>query len=306
MTDTPRENYHNDCKGMPMNTDTSARLKDAIESRAKQIKDPADREVTVLEDRQAIALSAEYDCSLREVYQVALEHKIWPYRYIRNRDILSRDEQLVLLHSQVAVIGSGGLGGTVILLLARIGIGHLSVVDCDSFDETNLNRQAISTMDNTGDPKAEEARKMVAGINPAVTVRSFCLKIDSTSAPPILSGSNVIVDALDNVPDRLALETVARSLKIPLVHGALAGFDGQVMTVFPEDPGLKLIYGTDIQKGDPGRPEAVMGVPSITPSVVASLQAMEVLKILLHRGQILRQQMLHIDLEAGRFDVFRF
>lgn len=289
-----------------MNTDASKQLKDAIAARTREIADPADRKVVIIEDEQSLGLSKECGCSLGEVYRTSLEQGIWPYRYIRNRDILSREEQLVLSQSRVAVIGSGGLGGTVILLLARIGVGYLTVVDCDSFDETNLNRQAVSKMDNTGSPKAEEARKMVEGINPAVSVQSLCLKIDSDSAPDILSGSRVVVDALDNVPDRLALETVTRKLEIALVHGAIAGFDGQVMTVFPEDPGLKLIYGSDISKNDPQRPEAVMGVPAITPSVVASLQAMEVLKILLNRGEVLRRRMLHIDLESARFDVFRF
>ena len=289
-----------------MNTDASKQLKDSIAVRTKEIKDPADRKVVILEDKQSITLSEECGCSLGEVYRATLEQGVWPYRYIRNRDIISCAEQLTLSQSRVAVIGSGGLGGTVILLLARIGVGYLTVVDCDSFDETNLNRQAVSTLDSIGSPKADEARKMVEGINPAVSVQSLCLKIDSDSAPDILSDCRAVVDALDNVPDRLVLETVARNLKIPLVHGALAGFDGQVMTIFPEDPGLKLIYGTDISKDDPQRPEAVMGVPAITPSVVASLQAMEVVKILLRRGGILRQRMLHIDLETARFDVFRF
>ena len=289
-----------------MTSATSNRLKDGIATRTKEIRDPADRNVVILEDKQSIALSKEFGCSLGEVYRASLDQGVWPYRYIRNRDILSRREQLALSQSRVAVIGSGGLGGTVILLLARIGVGYLTVVDCDSFDETNLNRQVVSTMDNTGNPKAEEARKMVEGINPAVSVQSLCLKIDSDSAPEILSDCHVVVDALDNVPDRLALEAVARNLKIPLVHGALAGFEGQVMTVFPEDPGLKLIYGEDISKDDPQRPEAVMGVPAVTPSVIASFEAMEVMKILLNRGEVLRQRMLHIDLETARFDIFKF
>jgi molybdopterin/thiamine biosynthesis adenylyltransferase len=115
------------------------------------------------------------------------------------------------------------------------------------------------------------------------------------------------VDALDNIPDRFVLEEAARSLGIPLIHGALAGFNGQVMTIFPEDPGLALLYGTKAPAAqDPGRAEALLGVPAPTPSAVATVQAMEVVKILLNRGRLLRNQMLHIDLEAARFEVFKF
>ncbi len=289
-----------------MDSDKQEQLEKLIRKNSKRVTDPADRQVDVLQDKQAAKLAAQSNCSLHDVYVAALGQDIWPYRYIRNRDILSREEQLKLADSRVAVVGSGGLGGTVILLLARIGVGYLTVVDHDVFDETNLNRQAVSTMSNIGDPKAEEARKMVEEFNPAVEVQSCPVRIDLATAPDILSNVDVVVDALDNVPDRLTLEEAARKLGIPFVHGALAGFDGQVMTVFPEDQGLKLLYGTDIPKGDPQRPEAVLGVPAITPSIVATLQVMEALKILLNRGKILRNRMLHIDLESGRFDVFKF
>ena len=289
-----------------MDSDKQEQLEKLIRKNSKRITDPADRPVDILQDKQAAKLAAKSNCSLHDVYVAALGQDIWPYRYIRNRDILSREEQLKLANSRVAVVGSGGLGGTVIMLLARIGVGYLTVVDYDVFDETNLNRQAVSIMSNIGELKSEEARKMVEGFNPAVEVRSHPVKIDLSTAPAILSNADVVMDALDNVPDRLALEKVARKLEIPFVHGALAGFDGQVMTVFPEDQGLKLLYGTDIPKSDPQRPEAVLGVPAITPSIVASLQVMEALKILLNRGKILRNRMLYIDLESGRFDVFKF
>jgi molybdopterin/thiamine biosynthesis adenylyltransferase len=105
----------------------------------------------------------------------------------------------------------------------------------------------------------------------------------------------------------MTIGSTAQKLGIPLVHGALAGFDGQVMTIFPEDPGLERIYGEgQPPRNDPGRPEAVLGVPAPTPSIVATIQAMEVIKILLDRGQLIRNRMLHIDLEGSRFDSFSF
>jgi len=183
------------------------------------------------------------------------------------------------------VVGAGGLGGTVIQLLGRIGVGMLTVVDCDVFDETNLNRQVFCTRDWLGQPKAIAAQSQLRSINPAVEVFAHVLRLDLANGPEILSGCQVIVDALDTVKDRLTLEALAKSLGVPFVHGALAGFEGQLITVFPEDPGLKQIYGSADEDSRPAsRPEFLLGVPSITPSLVATLEAMEVLKILLNRG----------------------
>ena len=145
-----------------------------------------------------------------------------------------------------------------------------------------------------------------AAIGKALELSALRTTIDLQAAKQILAGVDVVVDALDNAPDRLATEAAAGEIGIPFVHGALAGFDAQLMTVFPGDPGLKMLYGETAQKGDPRRPEAVLGVPAITPSVVASLQVMEVLKILMQRGNTLRNRLLHLDLESGQFDVFTF
>jgi molybdopterin/thiamine biosynthesis adenylyltransferase len=205
----------------------------------------------------------------------------------------------------VAVIGAGGLGGHVIHLLARIGVGELAVVDCDVFDETNLNRQIFCTSDSLGKPKAMVAAQLLGSINPGVEVIPHEIRIEETNLPGILAGAGVVVDGLDNIQDRLILEKSARNLKIPLVHGAIAGFDGQVMTVFPDDRGLIAIYGPgDRVRKDPRSPEAIMGVPALMPSMVATFQAMEVLKILLCRGTLLRNTLLHVGLDASEVNRF--
>jgi molybdopterin/thiamine biosynthesis adenylyltransferase len=142
-------------------------------------------------------------------------------------------------------------------------------------------------------------------INPAVEVCAHIVRLDSANGLEVLSGSQVVVDALDNVKDRLTLEALARSMGVPFVHGALAGFEGQIITVFPEDPGLKQIYGNGAESGSAAnRPEFLLGVPSITPSLVATLEAMEVLKILLNRGTPFRNKMVYIDLEKGEWTQF--
>jgi molybdopterin/thiamine biosynthesis adenylyltransferase len=278
-------------------------LKTSIENTAKTITDPAGRSVSVIEDHRIQELARQFQCHPGEIHAIALENNIWPYRYLRNHELYSREEQLKLAESRVAVVGCGGLGGTVTLLLARSGVGFLTLVDYDVFDETNLNRQALSSIDRIGKGKGEAGRDTVAEINPSVKVRVERKRIDENSASSILADVDVVVDALDNIPDRLILEQAARDLKKPLVHGALAGFNGQVMTIFPEDPGLGLIYNTGAKRKDPQSPEAVLGVPAITPSVVASFQAMEVIKILLGRGQLLRKKFMYFDLESNRYRV---
>jgi molybdopterin/thiamine biosynthesis adenylyltransferase len=290
-----------------MNQDKRTTLEEAIQAKAKPIKDLVGRDVSVLEEADGDVIARDLCLSLLEVYKAGLCLGIYPRRYLRNREGLSLQDQLKLAESRVAVVGAGGLGGTVIQLLGRIGIGRLTVIDRDAFDETNLNRQVFCTRDWVGQPKAIAVQAQLRSINPAVEVAPYTVHLDSINGPEILAGSQVIVDALDNVKDRLTLEAMARSLKVPFVHGALAGFEGQLMTVFPEDPGLKQIYGSGDEGGSSSnRAEFLLGVPSITPSLVATLEAMEVLKILLNRGTPFRNKMVYVDLERGEWSHFSF
>jgi len=288
-----------------MSSKDQANIRDMLLRKTQKIKDPAGRDLDILEDREATKLAYEFKCEVRDIYLKALAQGIYPYRYIRNLETLSLQEQIRLANGRVAIVGAGGLGGQVVLLLARIGVGNLVVVDSDVFDETNLNRQALCAEAALNRPKSEQAVEVVAAINPGVQVSSYQVRLNASNAPEILTGSNVVVDALDNLPDRFVLEKAAKDLGIPLVHGALAGFEGQLMTIFPEDAGLKQIYGSIRKNEDKStRPESILGVPAITPSLIATLQAMEVLKILLNRGKVFRNVMLHVDLENGELNRF--
>jgi molybdopterin-synthase adenylyltransferase len=278
-----------------------------IQSRSRSVTDPAGRDVKIIEEHHALDIGRVHSVALHEVYTEALRLGICPHRYLRNRESLSLTEQLRLAESRVAVVGAGGLGGWVISLLGRTGVGHLVVVDSDVFDETNLNRQAFAHAENLGKPKAEEARSQLKRINPGVEVSAHQTRLDEANGKRLLAGCQVIVDALDNVESRLVLEGAAQALAIPLVHGALAGFEGQVMSLLPGDEGLRRIYGKGKSRSeDPGRPEAVLGVPGITPAVIASFEAMEVIKILLNRGSLFRNIMVYMDLERGEINRFRF
>ena len=290
-----------------MSSPMKANMHKLLYEKSKMVLDPAGREVEILEDIQASSIADACQCMVHDVYSRALALGICPYRYLRNREAISLKEQLRLAESRVAVVGAGGLGGHVILLLARLGIGTLVVVDHDVFDETNLNRQALSSVTALGKSKSESAVAAVRSINPGVKIIPFQVKLDPSNESEILAGSDVAVDALDNVPDRFLLERATKELGIPLVHGALAGFEGQVMTIFPDDPGLKHLYRNEGGSIDKSKsPESVLGVPTLTPSLVATLEAMEVLKIILKRGKIFRNTMVHVDLETGQINEFTF
>jgi len=280
----------------------SQKLSEAIRDQSQKITNMVGEDVLVLYEDHACSIADSYGVAVAEVFKEALRQGIVPYRYIRNQGIISTKDQLILAEARVAVVGAGGLGGNVILLLARTGVGHLVVVDADSFDETNLNRQALCMKDNLGRPKAMEARDKVKEINPAVEVIPHVKRLNSHNAVEILEGVHVIVDALDNVLDRFVLANTAKELSIPMIHAGIAGFEGQLMSVYPKDPGLDLIYGDPGKWKQPKRsPEAVLGVPAVTASLLATLQAMEVLKILLGKGQPVRNKILRPDLETGEF-----
>ena len=248
-------------------------------------------------------LAHEAGLCVRDVEIAALEAHILPARYQRNLGTVGWEGQLALLRASVGIVGAGGLGGWIIEGLARMGVGRLIVIDGDVFEESNLNRQALATQRNLGQSKAEAARQRVAEVNSAVEVVAHHLRVDEGQMAQLLQGADVLVDALDALPTRLALQRAARALARPLVHGAIAGFVGQVMTILPGDPGLTGIYGEG-QVPERGI-EVQWGNPAATPMMVAAWQVQEVVKLLTGRGEPLRRRMLFMDSESGSIDVLQ-
>jgi molybdopterin/thiamine biosynthesis adenylyltransferase len=237
----------------------------------------------------------------REVEIAALKQGITPWRYLRNTGTIGLDGQIKLLQSTVAVVGAGGLGGTIIELLARQGIGHLIIIDNDRFAEQNLNRQLMSTEKNLGDYKATVAAKRVEDINSAVTATTFLEKLTKENAHRLLKDAKVVADGLDNLPSRFAVEEACRDLRIPFVHGTIAGFSGQLTTIFPEDAGLSCIYGSSDSLPEQGI-EVKIGNPSATPAMIAAWQVQEIVKIITGIGKPLRNHLLMLDAMEGIAD----
>jgi molybdopterin-synthase adenylyltransferase len=223
-------------------------------------------------------------------------------RYSKNRKSLSEAENVLLQKSKVCVVGCGGLGGNIIEMLGRIGIGNMTVVDGDVFDETNLNRQILSDVSNLGTSKALAAVKRMTAVNPDISVIPVQTRLTAENARKILSGHHVIVDAVDNIKSRFLLEENAEVLGTPLVYGAVAGWYGQVATIFPGDRLLKRIYRNAFQPGV----EKNTGNMSFGPALIAALEVGEVVKILTGRNELLRGKMLYADLAGNEYKIIDF
>ncbi|MFV0438945.1 MAG: HesA/MoeB/ThiF family protein [Desulfopila sp.] len=243
--------------------------------------------------------------SHRAVQVAALHRQIVPERYSRNQRTLCCDEQLRLLASHVAIIGLGGLGGTVLEILARIGLGKLTLVDGDRFEDSNLNRQMLSTPGLLGQMKAEAAGRRVAELNPAVQSRIFTEFFTDENGLEILDDVDIAVDCLDTIPARFLLEEKCRQRRIPMVSAAIGGTSGQATVVFPEDSGLKRIYGTSTRTAQRGV-EASLGTLPFAATAMAAIECAEVVALAAGRTVQLRDKLLIGDFSDHSLDKISF
>ncbi len=275
-------------------------LKGAIKDAADEKKDPAGNEYRSLSLAQSKKLSVQFSVAMREVEMAALQAQIIPERYHRSHGTLGLEGQIQLLQSKVAVIGAGGLGGFVIELLARMGLGYLIVVDDDSFADSNLNRQLFSLNDNLGKPKVEEAARRVAQVNEAVEVKTFHCRAGLQNLPSMIKDCDLVIDCLDNLPSRFDLEKICSEMQITMIHGAIAGFLGQIAVVRPGRSMLTAIYGNISESSSDKGIETKLGNPAFTPAMLASWQAGEAVKLLAGLDGVLEEnKLLIIDMLSG-------
>lgn len=216
-------------------------------------------------------------------------------RYLRNHDAISEEDQAFLATKRVLVVGCGGLGGMVIECLARIGVGYLRVVDGDVFEESNLNRQLLSSTMNLGRPKTLAAQQRVMAVNPLVEVDAVQAELTVENARQLLGECDVAVDCLDNIPARLVLQEAAKEAGIPVVHGAVAGWLGRICVIQPGEDLLTLLYPEpDEMRGE----ERLTGTLSFTAALTASWQSAETVKLLLGKPG-LQGEILEVDLMAA-------
>jgi molybdopterin/thiamine biosynthesis adenylyltransferase/rhodanese-related sulfurtransferase len=219
-------------------------------------------------------------------------------RYSRHLLIpeVGEDGQQRLLDARVLLVGAGGLGSPASLYLAAAGVGTLGIVDEDVVDESNLQRQIVHATDRLGEPKVLSAKRTVEALNPDVRVVPFQERLTSENVERILSdGWDVIVDGADNFPTRYLVNDASVWHGIPVVHGSIFRFEGQVTVFSPGDgPCYRCLFP------QPPPPElapscAEGGVLGVLPGIIGSIQANETLKLILDRGDTLTGRLLLFD-----------
>lgn len=190
-------------------------------------------------------------------------------QYERNFPAISVEEQEMLRRKHVLVLGCGGLGGYLIELLARLGVGRLTVVDGDGFEPSNLNRQLYSAPAVLGQSKAITAAERVRAIAPNTVVEPVQAFFSEQNGDELVQGTDLVVDALDNLPARLLLEDTCDRHSVPYVHGAILGWNLQVTTGLPGSRVLHGLYGGISQQ--PTDDPAYKTSLSMTPAVCAGL-----------------------------------
>jgi sulfur-carrier protein adenylyltransferase/sulfurtransferase len=220
-------------------------------------------------------------------------------RYARHLLIpeVGEEGQQKLLDSRVLLIGAGGLGSPASLYLAAAGVGTLGIIDPDVVDDSNLQRQIVHSTERLGEPKVASAQRTIEALNPDVTVVPFQERLDSENVERILAhGWDVIVDGTDNFPTRYLVNDASVWHGVPVVHGSIYRFEGQVTVFDPANgsPCYRCLYPS------PPPPElapscAEGGVLGVLPGIVGSLQASEALKIVLGAGDTLAGRLLLFD-----------
>lgn len=222
-----------------------------------------------------------------------------PARYVRNLTALSEKDCKALADKSVVVVGCGGLGGSAVEMLGRIGVGHLTVVDSDTFEESNLNRQLLATEINVGTLKVDAAVKRMAQVNSNVRVTAVRDALDSDNAARIIRNCDCVVDALDSIAARRVLAQACEECGVPWVFGGIEGWHGQVSVVWPGDGTASVLLP---EQDDKDGLSAGLGNPVFTPACIASLQVAETVKVLLGRPEVMRGRVLFVDLMSMRIE----
>ncbi|MBN2079882.1 MAG: HesA/MoeB/ThiF family protein [Spirochaetes bacterium] len=205
------------------------------------------------------------------------------------------DTQEKLKRSRAFIAGCGGLGSPVLCYLAAAGVGTLVICDNDSVDSTNLNRQIIHRHDRIGMPKTESARMTIEKLNPFTRTELLAVRLDDGNAMDLIGDSDIIIDCLDSFASRHVLNHVSVARGIPLVHGGVSGFIGQVSFFDPpETPCFACLFTGGI--------DSSRDIVGATPGIVGSIQAMEAVKHLAGLGETLRNRLLFIDGFAMKFE----
>ena len=210
-------------------------------------------------------------------------------RYKRQMMLFGDDGQERLKKAHIFIAGAGGLGSPVSIYLAVAGVGTITIVDMDVVDQSNLNRQILHFDRDIGKKKTASAEEKLRELNPDIKINAIDVRIEASNAIKLVGKADGIVDAMDNYPTRYLLNDVAIAKEIPFFHGGIRGFYGQVTTIIPgKTPCLKCIFPK-------APPKEVFPVVGVTPGIIGTIQANEVIKYLLGSGELLTNRLFIWD-----------
>jgi molybdopterin/thiamine biosynthesis adenylyltransferase len=205
-----------------------------------------------------------------------------------------------LKKAKVFLAGAGGLGSPAAIYLAAAGIGTLLIADHDKVELSNLNRQVLHWEENIGKSKVESAAEKLHNLNTTIKIETIGETITEANVLKLIGGSDLIVDAMDNLPTRYLLNKAAVEKGIPFFHGAVYGFEGRAITVLPgKSACLNCLYHGAMV------PQEKFPVIGVTPAVIGCIQATEVIKYILGLGELLTDRLLTYDALQMKFSEFK-
>ena len=229
-------------------------------------------------------------------------------RYARHLTLpeVGPEGQLVLQEASVLVVGAGGLGSPALLYLAAAGIGRIGLIDDDTVDVTNLQRQILHSTSEVGESKAASAERRISDLNPEVTVEAIEGRLDTTNALDIIGRYDILIDGTDNFETRYLIGDACEILGKPWVFGSIHRFEGQVATFnLDGGPNYRDLFPEPPEDGlAPNCAEA--GVLGVLPGIVGSIQATEAIKAILRIGDSLNGKLLVIDALSMGFRTLGF
>ncbi|ADI73877.1 UBA/THIF-type NAD/FAD binding protein [Methanohalobium evestigatum Z-7303] len=209
--------------------------------------------------------------------------------YSRQIMMFGEEGQEKLKNSSVTITGSGGLGSPIAIYLAAAGVGKIRIIDHDTVALSNLNRQILHHHKDIGVLKVDSAKGKLNDLNPNIDIETFNETLSPDNIKNLIGKSHIVVDALDNYHTRFSLNEAAVQEQIPLVHGAVEGFHGQVTTIIPgETPCMRCF----ISKTPPKKTFPILGT---TAGIIGTMQANEVIKYLTGSGKLLTGRLLLWD-----------
>lgn len=264
-------------------------------------KELSNRSYLTISSSSLVQIAGHFQLSPHEAQILALKANILPKRYLRNIPSLSLQKQKLLAQARILLVGLGGLGGYILEILSRSGVGRFILADGDHFEESNLNRQLLGTTKSIGQSKVSEAAKRIESVNPLCSAEIIDSFLDQSMLPPLLKDVDIVIDALGGIKFRPTLLNEASKAGLPLITGFVAGTTGLASTVYPQGKTPAAFWQGENKHGA----ENTLGNMATIVSMIATIQASEAIRIITKDTPRLRDKVLVADSENLTFELLQ-